>query len=164
MIRISPRGGYFFCPFTKSYIWDFVICTSKSTFKARSKLQNHFQSQFRVSKSLSKLQNHSQSPFRGSKSVSKLQIHSQTTFKRSKSVSSRYFDFQRRCGIISTKILEVMTMNRPASSKFVHALPSDDDIDTQTNYQGDNSIKIYDGVAECMMNEANNLDCNQKIK
>ena len=48
-------------------------------------------------------------------------------------------------------------MNRPASSKFVPGLPADDDIDTQTNSQGDNSIKIYDGVAECTMNDADTL-------
>ena len=50
-----------------------------------------------------------------------------------------------------------MTMNRPASSKFVPGLPADDDIDTQTNSQVDNSIKIYDGVAECTMNDADTL-------
>ena len=50
-----------------------------------------------------------------------------------------------------------MTMNRPASSKYVPGLPADDDIDTQTNSQGDNSIKIYDGVAECTMNDADTL-------
>ncbi|MBD3879444.1 MAG: hypothetical protein SR1Q5_07150 [Quinella sp. 1Q5] len=48
-------------------------------------------------------------------------------------------------------------MNRPASSKFVPGLPADDDIDTQTNSQVDNSIKIYDGVAECTMNDADTL-------
>ena len=48
-------------------------------------------------------------------------------------------------------------MNRPASSKYVPGLPSDDDIDTQTNSQVDNSIKIYDGVAECTMNDADTL-------
>ena len=48
-------------------------------------------------------------------------------------------------------------MNRPTSSKYVPGLSADDDIDTQTNSQGDNSIKIYDGVAECTMNDADTL-------
>ena len=48
-------------------------------------------------------------------------------------------------------------MNQPASSKYVPGLPSDDGIDTQTNAPVDDSIKIYDGVAECMMNDSDNL-------
>ncbi|MBQ3442963.1 MAG: tetratricopeptide repeat protein [Selenomonadaceae bacterium] len=48
-------------------------------------------------------------------------------------------------------------MNRPESSKFVPGLPADNDINTPTNSQGDNSTKIYDGVAECTMNESDNL-------
>ena len=48
-------------------------------------------------------------------------------------------------------------MNRPTSSKFVPGLPADNDINTPTNSQGDNSTKIYDGVAECTMNESDNL-------
>ena len=54
-------------------------------------------------------------------------------------------------------------MNRPASSKFVPALPSDDDIDTQTNSASSNSVKIYDGVAECTMNDADTIK-NVKIR
>ncbi|MBQ6757685.1 MAG: tetratricopeptide repeat protein [Selenomonadaceae bacterium] len=54
-------------------------------------------------------------------------------------------------------------MNRPASSKFVPALPSDDDIDTQTNSASSNSAKIYDGVAECTMNDADTIK-NVKIR
>ncbi|MBD3878924.1 MAG: tetratricopeptide repeat protein [Quinella sp. 1Q5] len=51
-------------------------------------------------------------------------------------------------------------MNRPASSKFVPGLPSDDDIDTPTNENASSkpdSIKIYDGIAECTMNDADTL-------
>lgn len=54
-------------------------------------------------------------------------------------------------------------MNRPASSKFVPALPNDDDIDTQTNSASSNSVKIYDGVAECTMNDADTIK-NVKIR
>ena len=54
-------------------------------------------------------------------------------------------------------------MNRPASSKYVPGLPADDDIDTQTNSQVDNSIKIYDGVADCPMNDADTIK-NVKIR
>ena len=54
-------------------------------------------------------------------------------------------------------------MNRPASSKFVPGLPSDDDIDTQTNSANPNSVKIYDGVAECTMNDADTIK-NVKIR
>ena len=54
-------------------------------------------------------------------------------------------------------------MNRPASSKFVPGLPADDDIDTQTNSQGDNSIKIYDGVADCPVNDSDTFK-NVKIQ
>ncbi|MBR6712378.1 MAG: tetratricopeptide repeat protein [Selenomonadaceae bacterium] len=53
-------------------------------------------------------------------------------------------------------------MNRPASSKFVPGLP-DDDIDTQTKSQGDNSIKIYDGVADCPVNDSDTFK-NVKIR
>lgn len=48
-------------------------------------------------------------------------------------------------------------MNRANNSKFVPALPSDDDINTPTNSNTTNSIKIYDGVAECPMNDSDNL-------
>ena len=48
-------------------------------------------------------------------------------------------------------------MNKPASSKYVPGLPSDDGIDTQTNAPVDDSIKIYDGVADCTMNDADTL-------
>ena len=54
-------------------------------------------------------------------------------------------------------------MNRPASSKYVPGLPDDDDIDTQTNSQGDNSIKIYDGVADCPVNDSDTFK-NVKIR
>ena len=54
-------------------------------------------------------------------------------------------------------------MNRPESSKFVPGLPSDDDIDTQTNSASSNSVKIYDGVAECTMNDADTIK-NVKIR
>ncbi|MBD3879850.1 MAG: hypothetical protein SR1Q5_09285 [Quinella sp. 1Q5] len=54
-------------------------------------------------------------------------------------------------------------MNRPASSKYVPALPNDDDIDTQTNSASPNSVKIYDGVAECTMNDADTIK-NVKIR
>ena len=54
-------------------------------------------------------------------------------------------------------------MNRPASSKFVPGLPADDDIDTQTNSASSNSVKIYDGVAECTMNDADTIK-NVKIR
>ncbi len=54
-------------------------------------------------------------------------------------------------------------MNRPASSKFVPGLPSDDDIDTQTNSASSNSVKIYDGVANCTMNDADTIK-NVKIR
>ena len=50
-----------------------------------------------------------------------------------------------------------MIMNRPESSKYVPGLPADDDIDTPTNAPVDDSIKIYDGVAECTMNDADTL-------
>ena len=56
-----------------------------------------------------------------------------------------------------------MTMNRPASSKFVPGLPADDDIDTQTNSQGDNSIKIYDGIADCPVNDSDTFK-NVKLR
>ena len=52
-------------------------------------------------------------------------------------------------------------MNRPASSKFVPGLPSDDDIDSPTNENASSkpdSIKIYDGVADCPVNNSDNLD------
>lgn len=48
-------------------------------------------------------------------------------------------------------------MNRPASSKFVPGLPADNDINTPTNAPVDDSIKIYDGVADCTMNDADTL-------
>ncbi|MBR6711431.1 MAG: tetratricopeptide repeat protein [Selenomonadaceae bacterium] len=54
-------------------------------------------------------------------------------------------------------------MNRPASSKFVPGLPADDDIDTQTNSSTPNSVKIYDGVADCAMNDADTIK-NVKIR
>ncbi|MBD3879225.1 MAG: hypothetical protein SR1Q5_06015 [Quinella sp. 1Q5] len=54
-------------------------------------------------------------------------------------------------------------MNRPASSKFVPGLPADDDIDTQTNSSTPNSVKIYDGVANCTMNDADTIK-NVKIR
>ena len=54
-------------------------------------------------------------------------------------------------------------MNRPASSKFVPGLPADDDIDTQTNSQGDNSIKIYDGIADCPVNDSDTFK-NVKLR
>ena len=54
-------------------------------------------------------------------------------------------------------------MNRPASSKFVPGLPADDDIDTQTNSSNDNSIKIYDGVADCPVNDSDTFK-NVKIR
>ena len=54
-------------------------------------------------------------------------------------------------------------MNRPASSKYVPSLPDDDDIDTQTNSQGDNSIKIYDGVADCLVNDSDTFK-NVKLR
>ena len=56
-----------------------------------------------------------------------------------------------------------MTMNRPASSKFVPGLPDDDDIDTQTNSSTPNSVKIYDGVANCTMNDSDTIK-NVKIR
>ena len=54
-------------------------------------------------------------------------------------------------------------MNRPASSKFVPGLPDDDDIDTQTNSSTPNSVKIYDGVANCTMNDSDTIK-NVKIR
>ena len=57
-------------------------------------------------------------------------------------------------------------MNRPASSKFVPALPNDDDIDAPTNENAaanPNSVKIYDGVADCPMNDADTIK-NVKIR
>ena len=54
-------------------------------------------------------------------------------------------------------------MNRPENSKFVPGLPNDDDIDTQTNSSIPNSVKIYDGVAECTMNDADTIK-NVKIR
>ena len=54
-------------------------------------------------------------------------------------------------------------MNRPASSKFVPGLPADDDIDTQTSSSTPNSVKIYDGVADCAMNDADTIK-NVKIR
>ncbi|MBQ3443671.1 MAG: tetratricopeptide repeat protein [Selenomonadaceae bacterium] len=57
-------------------------------------------------------------------------------------------------------------MNRPASSKFVPGLPSDDDIDATTNENAaanPNSVKIYDGVADCAMNDADTIK-NVKIR
>lgn len=54
-------------------------------------------------------------------------------------------------------------MNRPASSKYVPGLPADYEIDTQTNSQGDNSIKIYDGVADCPVNVSDTFK-NVKIR
>ena len=54
-------------------------------------------------------------------------------------------------------------MNQPASSKFVPGLPADDDIDTQTSSSTHNSVKIYDGVADCTMNDADTIK-NVKIR
>ena len=54
-------------------------------------------------------------------------------------------------------------MNQGKSSKFVPALPSDNDIDTQTKSDTPNSIKIYDGVADCAMNDADTIK-NVKIR
>ena len=59
-----------------------------------------------------------------------------------------------------------MTMNQAINSKFVPALPSDDDFNPPTNEntaQTQNSIKIYDGVAECTVNESDTFK-NVKIK
>ena len=78
--------------------------------------------------------------------------------KPAKKFFQQNFPFQSRCVIISTKILEVMTMNRPESSKFVPALPNDDETPANENDSDNtNSIKIYDGVAECTMNDSDNL-------
>ena len=54
-------------------------------------------------------------------------------------------------------------MSQDKSSKFVPGLQYDDNSNTPTNSSTDNSIKIYDGVAECAMNEDNTLK-NIKIK
>ena len=48
-------------------------------------------------------------------------------------------------------------MNLPDDKKFVPALPSDDDINTPTNSDTPNSIKIYDGVADCPMNDSDTI-------
>ena len=48
-------------------------------------------------------------------------------------------------------------MNLPDDKKFVPALPSDDDINTPTNSDNPNSIKIYDGVADCPMNDSDTI-------
>ena len=64
------------------------------------------------------------------------------------------------------KILGVMTMNQATNSKFVPTLPSDDDFNPPTNEntaQTQNSIKIYDGVAECTVNESDTFK-NVKIQ
>ena len=45
-------------------------------------------------------------------------------------------------------------MNLPDDKKFVPGLPADDDIDTQTNSSKPDSIKIYDGVADCPVNDS----------
>ena len=57
-------------------------------------------------------------------------------------------------------------MNQATNSKFVPALPSDDDFNPPTNEntaQTQNSIKIYDGVAECTVNESDTFK-NVKIQ
>ena len=57
-------------------------------------------------------------------------------------------------------------MNQSTNSKFVPALPSDDDFNPPTNentVQTQNSIKIYDGVAECTVNESDTFK-NVKIQ
>ena len=57
-------------------------------------------------------------------------------------------------------------MNQPNNSKFVPALPSDDDFNPPTNENAsanDNSVKIYDGVAECTVNESDTFK-NVKIQ
>ena len=54
-------------------------------------------------------------------------------------------------------------MNQGKSSKFVPALPSDNDIDTQTKSDTPNSIKIYDGVADCPVNDSDTFK-NVKIR
>ena len=54
-------------------------------------------------------------------------------------------------------------MNRPERSKFVPGLPADDDIDTPTKSSTPNSVKIYDGVADCAMNDADTIK-NVKIR
>lgn len=54
-------------------------------------------------------------------------------------------------------------MNQPANSKFVPGLPDDDEVSTPTNSTEINSVKIYDGVADCTMNDADTIK-NVKIR
>lgn len=54
-------------------------------------------------------------------------------------------------------------MTNPKSSKFVPTLPDDVDFNTPTNSQGDNSIKFYQGIADCTMNDSDNLK-NLKVR
>ena len=54
-------------------------------------------------------------------------------------------------------------MNLPDDKKFVPGLPHDDDINTPTNSDTPNSIKIYDGVADCPMNDSDTIK-NVKIR
>ena len=54
-------------------------------------------------------------------------------------------------------------MSQDKSSKFVPGLQYDDNSNTPTNSSTDNSIKIYEGVAECAMNDSDTLK-NIKIK
>ena len=57
-------------------------------------------------------------------------------------------------------------MNRPTSSKFVPGLPDDDNITAPTNVNpisDDDSIKIYDGVAESTVNDDDTVK-NVKIR
>ena len=54
-------------------------------------------------------------------------------------------------------------MNLPDDKKFVPGLPADDDIDTQTKSSTPNSVKIYDGVADCTMHDADTIK-NVKIR
>ena len=54
-------------------------------------------------------------------------------------------------------------MNLPDDKKFVPGLPHDDDINTPTNSDTPNSIKIYDGVANCAMNDSDTIK-NVKIR
>ena len=56
-----------------------------------------------------------------------------------------------------------MTMNKPNNSKFVPALPDDNNINEFIPTVPDSKDNFYQGVAECAVNESDNLK-NVKIK
>lgn len=54
-------------------------------------------------------------------------------------------------------------MYQPANSKSVPGLPDEEEILTPNNAPNINSVKIYDGVADCTMNDADTIK-NVKIR